>query len=223
MDPGSSTEISRDSVAALGTIRTWKTFFVSIAALCVGVHAATWVAVRHFGVLDARTSPSASPVTDTSVVGPLPTPTADRERADIVFRAIQTALPLTEFVGRIAVLLLAVTMLTAVLTGLTGRLPVHGFIRGFFESIAAFAFCLPWERLTVHGARLTGVFFDSSIFDEAIEVAPVSGSGQALLFVRYVAYPLFLIILLVLASLHFRRSYRESLQRPGANIPMRVV
>lgn len=206
------TDVSRDYLAALGDVRAWKTFFLMLVLLAVLTHVGAFVAVRHFGVLSGKFAAEEVPATQ-----------PESARA---IEALSVALPMMEFVGRVAALLLAVAMLVAAFVALCGRLPASGFIRGFFWSIIVFALLLPWERLTPRAARLPGVFTDVAALESAMPDATAAATGfaaQAPLYLRFAAYPFAAVLLLLYANGSFRRSHRDALARPGGNIPMRVV
>ncbi len=217
-------ELRRDYLSALGSIRKWKTFFLILTVACLAAHMAAWGAVR-FGMIEpARTnllSDETRPAATTQKAA------LDKKQSEQAWNLIRVGLPTTEFVGRMAGLLLCVSMLVAVLIGLAGRLPAAGYVRGFYWSLIVMAMLLPWERLAPMAARVPGVFVDAT----SLEAPPVelglpktpSSMETLAAALRFLGYPAVAIAFLFIANNGFHRSLRAAEAKPGASIPMRVV
>lgn len=218
--PIEQADLRRDYVATLTTVRKWRTFFVVLTSLCLLVHAGAWAAV-FFKVVPSSTRASilASPRPLTATQAE---PAADSGEA--IWNTIRVALPTTEFAGRLAAALLCLSMVFATLVALAGRLPASGYVQAFFGSLIVLALLVPWDRLTPQSPRVPGVFIDAAVL-EVLPDAPGLPQPPSIVFalLRFVAYPVLAIVLLVYSARCFGRSYRESAASPGASIPMRVV
>lgn len=217
-------ELRRDYLSALASIRKWKTFFLVLTIACLVGHMAAWAAVQFKWIEAARTpllSDDIRPATTTQKAA------LDKAQSEQAWNLIRVGLPTTEFIGRMAALLLCVSMLVAVQTGLAGRLPAAGYVRGFYWSLIVMAMVLPWDRLAPMKARVPGVFVDvTSLEAPPIELAPVkapSTMDQASAGLRFIGYPLVAIVLACIANRGFSKSYTAAEAKPGASIPMRVV
>src|SRR5690606_12951300 len=81
------------------------------------------------------------------------------ETSDQFANMIEGLLPITEFIGRCAILLLIGTMLLGVLVCVSGKLGgIHHFVRAFYYAIIVGAMFVPWERVTRGEAPVFGVF-----------------------------------------------------------------
>lgn len=218
--PAPAADLSRDYLAALYSIRKWKNFFLMLACLCLLVHAGAFMASKAYK-FERRTTGAdeafSPPVSATQ-------PAADGiSRGEQIRNIATTALPLTEFIGRAAAMLLSLAFMMAVPVALVGRFPVSGFVRAFFWSIVVFAVFLPWDRLTPEGARVPGVFIDVAALETPPASAGIPAVEPIVAYARFLGYPLAAMILLMYANSRFHRSFREAEARPGANIAMRVV
>lgn len=213
-----SGDLRRDYLAALTSVRKWKSFFLLLVLLCLATHAAAWVAVRFRWVPPV-------PVAEFDVDPAATQPTlAERQRSENAWNALRMVLPTTEFVGRLSALLLCLSLLVAVQIALVGRLPIAGIVQALFWSLIALALLMPWERLGPTATRLPGVFTDAG----ALEISDAASGSESRLAVvvpplRFVGYPFFAGLILCFANSRFHRSFREALAQPGASIPMRVV
>lgn len=218
-------ELRRDYLSALASIRKWKTFFLILTLACLLAHMAAWGAVR-FGAIEPARTPLLSDDIRTAATTQK-TATLDRKQSEYAWNLIRVGLPTTEFVGRMSALLLCVSMLMAVMTGLAGRLPAAGYVRAFYWSLIVMAMLLPWERLAPMAARVPGVFVDAT----SLEAPPVelglpkspSSMETFAAALRFLGYPAVAIVFLFIANNGFHRSLRAAEAKPGASIPMRVV
>jgi hypothetical protein len=212
----SERETRNDYLVAMTSIRAAKTFFIVLVLVCLLFHMGAWTAVKYGGVQAGATPAIGEDALAEAV------PTAEEPSWDAK-SIIQAGLPLTEFLGRASALMLCAALVLAILIALTGRLPVQGYVKGFFRALLVFALLLPWERLVGGGARIPGVFasYDSLQLDWQVPGMPAVSPAAAV--VRFIAYPLVVVIILLLANQQFRRSYREAESRHSAEIAMRVV
>jgi hypothetical protein len=218
-------ELRRDYLSALGSIRKWKTFFLILTIACLAAHMAAWGAVR-FGAIEPARTPLLSDEIRTAATTQKAA-TLDRKQSEYAWNLIRVGLPTTEFVGRMSALLLCVSMLIAVMTGLAGRLPAAGYVRAFYWSLIVMAMLLPWERLAPMAARVPGVFVDATSLEAPpIELGPArapSSMEQLGAGLRFIGYPLIAIALACIANRGFSKSFSAAEAKPGASIPMRVV
>jgi hypothetical protein len=244
MDPAAQAAAGREHVRAIQTIRWWRSLFVLLAIVAPLVHAFSWGAVRWWGVLDSDVITANMETAAGKEVGSTLELRSTAAQWETWLRAI---LPLSEFIGRLAVILLAITLLLSALVILTGGLPgVSSMIRAFFVTIIVCAMFIPWERLSEKDAYVPGVFTTLDKLKQSRVTAmqksedtagaatqPVTVLGRnlgpssewnvALDTARFAALPFFAVLFLMIAGGGSGRAFRLATERAGGGIPMKVV
>lgn len=235
MDP------NREHLSALETLRKAKNILILVAVAAPVLHLAAWVAVQFFGVLDARPRGAASTVTasapaDPSAAAPATETVADAAaRVDRWDRTIRGTLPLAEFAGRCAMVLLTITLLLAVLVCLSGRLAgVSSLISALYVAVFVGVLFIPWERIAPAETNAFCVFTTVDKLKQrydarsALRAAPVAAdeaatSGVLASFdrsvaldgLRFAALPLMSVVLLLSSGARYGRGIAAA-RKPAA-------
>ena len=254
----------RESVRALQAIRGWRSLFVFLAVLAPLTHLGAWAFVRfvdtgrsvslqttsrHRGLVTSRPADEgAVSLTAKELLKQSSAAPQSSGWEDFVRRALPVTMTLMEFIGRCAVVLLAITLLLGALVVLHGGMPgVADVIRGFFVTVIVGFLVIPWERMSQHeeDAVMPGVF---TTYDKLVDSSPGKSASPAdelddessavkvgnvtlgqksqvdavMDGIRFAALPLIAIIMLLTAGSRFGRAFRLATARPaaGGGIPL---
>ena len=128
----------------------------------------------------------------------------------------------------VASMLLTLALLFAVKLSLLDRLGgVAGLVRAFFWSLLVFAMLVPWQQLLRDTAVCGALFSFDELAREAREVkaawgaSQAGGSGAALYYVRFLAYPAAALLAAGMVQLCFMAGYGRMTLSPalGAGPP----
>jgi len=236
-------EPARDYLLALETLRKSKNILMLVAILAPTLHLAAWIAVQFWGVLDVRAGrmPAASAqahagVTEATVPSGsgTQTPSDAAARVDRWDAALRGGLPLAEFIGRSAMVLLIATLTLAVLVCLVGRLSgVSDLISALYVAIFVGVLFIPWERIAPSETNAFCVFttveklkqrYDAHASTASGTPGPFasriglssSDGGVALDGLRFGAFPLLSMLLLGVSGSRFGRAVRSARQSATA-------
>jgi hypothetical protein len=220
----------REHLMALDTIRFAKNFLVFIACMMPLAHVGAWSLMEFFWVTDASDAVATAPAHDVQM-------TASSDQYD---NAIRAALPLTEFMGRCAIMLLAVTMLLGVLVCVSGRMGgVSYFIKALYLTVIVGAMFIPWERVTPEHTHIYGVFTTMDVLkahheftidtDPAAKASlwgvemPAQTHSMIVNGSRFGLMPLIAVLVLMVAGFQSGRGLSAARRTGGGDIPMKVV
>jgi hypothetical protein len=198
----------RDYEAALGTVRGARGLFLLLLVVSLLIHIAAFCAVRWGNVLEATrvaeqevTSPEA-PAVDTDE-----TKTQEVARSKLVEESFRIALPLSEFVGQVSCVLLAICFFASAQICLAGGLGgIRGSLAAFFWTIVLFALLLPWaQRLS--GVQIPGVFLTFSELD-GLPKTFETALPEVLAYVRFLGYPVIALLIALVANARYGRGVR---------------
>lgn len=228
MNPGSESgaaELRREHLAALDALRHAKNMAFWLAVMAIVVHLATWYAVRHTALLDARSADGATTATAGSTAG-----AGAAAAARMWELRLSSALDVAGFVGRASIVLALGLYILSLLVSLSARLGgAAGMARACVWALLALALLVPWDRMTPDEvSNLPSAFYGM----EDVVRAGLDGSaaGGALLHawsaadvIRFAAYPLVILALVVVAQLAYRSGYQRAAGSPAVRLPMREV
>lgn len=199
------THIAEDQYhAAFGTVRAAKNWFWWLILAAIVIQIVCFVLVCFAGVIDQAAD-----------VAPLAA--ADKDNAGaahVWYNILAWVLPATKFIGLAAGMLLVLTLMFAVKLTLLGRSGgVDGFISAFFWSLLLWVFLIPWQQV-LHGALACGVLYNLGDLVRQYRFAVCNGQDaswllKALYYVRFLAYPVFVILLLLAVQAKFARGYQR--------------
>ncbi len=188
---------------AFGTIRAAKNWFWWLILACLVIQFAGFVLVRFWGVIDKAPAVVAVAADEDAAT-----------RADTWYRALGWFLPATKFTGMVSGMLLALTLLLAVKIALLGRAGgVAGFIGAFFWSLLLLVFLIPWQQVTrttfASGALHNLDYLIEQTRSVTWNAKDVSWFDQVMYYARFVAYPLFVVLLQLVVQVKFARGHRR--------------
>jgi len=204
---------SREHVAALDVLRYAKNAFVWVAFLAILAHIVSWFVFFQTDWLKA-----AEPGYRFSAEAP---PTADGAHVAALRweNRIRSALMLSGFAGRVAVLVIAMILVVALLVALSaGVRGAASLARACVWSLVALAMLVPWVRMFEgHAAGSMSAFYDW----QALTTAGGPGSGSSFLdVVRFLLCPVLVAVALLWAQHGFRQAYAKITAAPAAKLPI---
>ena len=134
-------------------------------------------------------------------------------RGKVWYELLCWVLPATKFIALAAGMLLILTLMFAVKLSLLGHIGgVAGFMSGFFWSILLWVFLIPWQQV-LQSSFASGALYNLHFLVKHTQDAVWSGSAslitQILYYARFVAYPIFVILLALVVQAKFARGYRR--------------
>lgn len=209
-------EYRREHLAALDVLRHAKNMTLWLGVLAILAHIGTWYAVRHTQLLNGPT-PSEL---DTSAAGS----TASLDNATRINQwetRLDSTLGVAGLVGRAAIVLLLGLYILSLLVGLSARLGgAAGMAKACVWSLLALALLVPWDRLSsepVVSGNLPSAFYS---LDDVTRVAVTTGFNLSDT-IRFAAFPLVILVLLISAQVTYRAGYARIVAAPAARVPMR--
>jgi hypothetical protein len=200
------TQIAEDEYrTAFGTVHAARSWFWWLILAVIVIQIVCFVLVRFVGVIDY--APDVAPAAATREPD---SGTASQMWYDV----LAWVLPATKFIGLAAGMLLVLTLMFAVKLSLLGRAGgVAGFISAFFWSLLLWVFLIPWQQV-LHARVACGALYN--LGDLVRQTRSVVWNGQdvswllkILYYVRFLAYPVFVILLLLAVQARFARGYRR--------------
>lgn len=223
MEPIYTSVESEEYYAALSTVRRAKNCLWWLIVLSITIQMAVFVSVRFVGVLDdePQVADKIPAITDEATTAPASADVAyDETDGDAwIWRPMLSwVLPVTKFIGMIAGVLLALTMLTAVQMSLLGRTGgVAGFVSGFFWSLLLLIFLIPWQQIVGSTFACGALYNLGDLTDWTAQVVwgakNVPITKQIFYYDRFLGYPVFVILLCLVVQVKFARGWL--LANPG--------
>jgi len=199
--------VGAEYLDALSSVRCAKNLMLLIVLLCIGIQAATMVAVEFYGVLDASvittvtatvtmsgvvtlpatTQPATSPASSdnlqardvTVVPGTFVVTASDASVQAATIRGVLSwLLPLTKFLAPVAAMIAAVALALAAQLVLVGHFAgARGYISAFFWTIVLLVMLLPWQQM-FKGSLACGALFNlDELTREVARFRPSWGAG----------------------------------------------
>jgi hypothetical protein len=241
--------MSHDAVAdyltGLRTTRTAKTLFVAMVTLGLLFHIGGFVGVMWFEFLESPgeyTDPlMPDPVVPdqkvipevTSIQSPnihlvqdrteeLP-PTATARAFGMNWKKIlANGLPLSEFISRISTIMLIAVFTMAALLASAGRLAGAGsFVSAALRATLALVLIFPWAHY-LSGVQIPGAFISYSEL-ASLDLSPQGLGEQAVMYARFLGYPLLVLIIVLTASARYNKGYRRLRQHVQAQLQARTI
>ncbi len=209
---------------AFASVRAAKIWFWWLILAAVVIQITGFILVRYAGVIDK--APAVTQAAEPKAAPPAIAPAADEqaEAADMWYQTLNWILPATKFIALAAGMLLILTTMFSVKLSLLGRTGgVAGFMGAFFWSILLWVFLIPWQQ-ALHTSVATGALFN---IGELIEKTrpilwggePASALERMFYYVRFLAYPLFVILLQLIVQAKFARGYRRMTVSVSGELP----
>jgi hypothetical protein len=216
-------------LSALASVRAAKNCFLVLIVLAILAQLAAFVAVRWVGVIDRTKAVTEmiqvkkavhGPATATAPAGTQPATAAapgqrfTPEAAELWYAAMAWALPATKFLALGCGLVLALTLLLAVNLALVGRTGgAGGFVSAFFWSLVAWVCLIPWQQILV-ATLTTGALYNLNDLVRATNQVTwasrnVTLQQEALYYMRFVAYPVLVLMVLLVVQAKFARGYKR--------------
>ena len=208
-------EYRREHLAALDVLRHAKNMTFWLGLLAILAHVGAWYSVRHTNLLAAQTAQI-----DTSTPGSTAS-VDDTVRANQWESRLDGTLGVAGLVGRAAIVLLMSLYVLSLLVGLSARLGgAAGMAKSCVWSLLALALLVPWDRLASDPAaagNLPSAFYS---LDDVTRATVATGFNLADT-IRFAAFPLVILVLLVSAQVAYRAGYSRIVAAPAARVPMR--
>jgi len=208
---------------AFASVRAAKNWFWWLILAAVVIQIAGFILVRYGGVIDeapAVTEPAGAKV------APATAPAADEQAqsANVWYQTLNWILPATKFIALAAGMLLILTTMFSVKLALLGRTGgVGGFMGAFFWSILLWVFLIPWQQ-ALHTSVAAGALFN--LGELVARTRPIIWDGEeasalerVFYYVRFLAYPLFVIVLQLIVQAKFARGYRRTTVGVSGELP----
>lgn len=206
----------REHLAALDVLRHAKNMTLWLGVLAILAHVGSWYAVRHTKLLSGPTTAEL----DTSAAGSTAN-LDDATRANQWEMRLDSTLGVAGLVGRAAIVLLLGLYLLSLQVSLSARLGgAAGMAKSCVWMLLALSLLVPWDRLSsapVAGGNLPSAFYS---LDDVTRVAVASGFNLPDT-IRFAAFPLVILILLISAQVTYRSGYARVVAAPAARVPMR--
>lgn len=211
-----SQDYRREHLAALDVLRHAKNMTFWLGMFAILAHVGTWYAVRHTKLL---TGPTVADM-DTSAAGSTAS-LDDATRINQWEMRLDSTLGVAGLVGRAAIVLLMGLYVLSLLVGLSARLGgAAGMAKSCVWSLLALALLVPWDRLSsepVVAGNLPSAFYS---LDDVTRATVTSGFNLPDT-IRFAAFPLVILILLISAQVTYRAGYARIVAAPAARVPMR--
>ncbi len=216
MEPAdySTTDLTREHLAALDVLRYAKNAFFSLALAAILLHIVAWIVVAHTDTLGPLLPSALS--ADSAAVAPTEAQITSARRWEL---ALQSSLTLGGFVGRASALVLCGVYVLTLLISLAARLGGAGHLaRACVWSLAAVAVLVPWLHAPQEALTAYSAFYG---LEELSRSAAESGGFLAV--VRFLLCPLLVAVFLVAAQIRFRHGYVQITAAPGARLSIHEV
>jgi len=197
---------------AFATVRLAKNCLWWLVLLAVVVQLTGFVLVRFVdGIPEPLPQAPPTAVAVKAQTQPAGAARAPAEDAAPWRRALSWALGATKFTGLAAGTLLTLTLLVAVKLSLVGRTGgIAGFVGAFFTALVMWVFLVPWQQVA-NFSFACGALFNLGELERRTNELLSGGSVvfAAVYYLRFVAYPLFVVMLLLLVQARFARGHRR--------------
>ena len=195
---------------ALATARFAKNVFMWLIFLALVIQFSGFVLVRFVGAIKAE-EPAPPAATRPAVTQPAAAAAAENPGA---WRTVyEWALPTTKFTALAAGMLLVLALLLSVKLSLVGRTGgVDGFLSAFFWSLVLWVFLIPWQQALPGTSFACGALYNLGDLLEQTRKATAEGASffrHVVYYLRFVAYPVLVILLWLLVHAKFARGYRR--------------
>lgn len=196
---------------AFATVRTAKNWFWWLIVVSLLVQIAAFLAVHYGKVLDR---PPEATVATQAASGPA-VAIVGSAAAPVWENVLSWALPATKFIALVASILLAVALVLATKLSLVGRLGgAAGFVSAFFWSVLVLVFLVPWQQVLPESSYLCGATYNlGDLLGRTGGIAKQAKTNElipnVLFFCRFLAYPIFVLLLALIAQAKFAKGYRR--------------
>ena len=209
-------EFRREHLAALDVLRHAKNMTFWLAMLAILAHVGAWYAVRHTTLLNGQTSGEVDTSTAGSTAG-----VGDANKAYQWEVRIEGTLGVAGLIGRAAIVLLMSLYVLSLLVSLSARLGgAAGMAKACVWSLLAMALLVPWDRVTPQEySNLPSAFFS---LDDVTRAAVTTGWDLSDT-IRFAAFPLVILMLLMAGQWAYRSGYARIVAAPAARLAMREV
>ena len=197
------THVAEDEYrTAFGTVRAAKNWFWWLILAAIVVQIVSFMLIRFGGVIDAAPDVAVAAADDEGAA------------AGVWYEIFRWALPATKFIAVAAGMLLVLTLMFATKLSLLGRLGgVGGFVGALFWSMLLWVFLIPWQQVTRSSVACGALCNLEGLLRQTDRVVwngeGVSWVLHVLYYVRFLAYPVFVILLLLVVQSKFARGYRR--------------
>ena len=205
---------------ALAGVRIAKNCLWWLILLSIIVQVASFSAVRFVGVVDDASQISGALTGRTARTTSAPTTAAsedDATRAGIWHYCLNWIFPATKFIALVAGVLLVLTMLLAVNLALVGRTGGSaGFTGGLFWAMLLCVFLIPWQQIGEFRSTFAcGALYNFGDLTEwtrqvVWKAQDVSFLTRIFYYARFLAYPCFAAMLLLVVQARFARGWRRA-------------
>lgn len=200
---------------ALASVRIAKNCLWWLILLSIIVQVASFSAVRFVGVVDEASSQGR---TDQTTSAPATAASEDAAASAEVWRqCLNWIFPATKFVALVAGVLLVLTMLLAVNLTLVGRTGGSaGFTGGLFWAMLLCVFLIPWQQIGEFRSTFAcGALYNFGDLTEwtrrvVWKAKDVSFLTRIFYYARFLAYPCFAAMLLLVVQARFARGWRRA-------------
>ncbi len=186
--------------------RAAKNWFWWLILASLAVQVVAFILVRFVGVIDKAPQVVEAAATQPAAV--------TSSKAEAWYDVLAWLLPATKFIGVAAGLLLILTLMFAVKLSLLGRAGgIAGFMSAFFWSLLVWALLIPWQQVISSSFACGATYNLGELVARTRAVIwqgqDVSWIWHATYYVRFLVYPLFVILLLLAVQARFARGYRR--------------
>jgi len=209
-------DLRREHLAALDVLRHAKNMTFWLAVLAILAHVGAWYAVRHTTLLNGQNAANVDTSTAGSTAG-----VGEVSKAYEWEVRIEGTLGVAGLVGRAAIVLLMGLYVLSLLVSLSARLGgAAGMAKACVWSLLAMALLVPWDRVTPQEySNLPSAFFS---LDDVTRAAVTTG-WNAPDTIRFAAFPLVILLLLMAGQWAYRSGYSRIVAAPAARLAMREL
>jgi hypothetical protein len=190
-----------DYFAALKTVRFARVIFIVLVTVSLLLQVALYLTIRFWNVQTLENLLMGQAAGEHS------------EAMTFWQFALDFGLPLAHFVGALAAFLLLIACLLSVNVSLCGRLGgAQPSISSFFWAVLLLAMLVPWQKI-VPVTEVPSVFYTLADLQDVARYTPELMLDNIVHYVRYLAYPVLALLVLLACGLGARRGFRQAAEQ----------